>query len=127
MCNDDIDIEEFVKKHREEIEKILKASEGHLKTDIGPAEKIGDAMKGMLSMFLDPKIQMHFIRAGKEFFTGVEEMMRNAPLPDEMKDTVNKACEMKDRIVKDIVNEMDGDAKSKKDAKEKKMKKIDVE
>jgi len=131
MCGDnEIDIEEFVKKHKEEIEKILKEQEegGGIKIDIGPLDKMGDAVKGMMSMFFDPKIQMHFIRAGKEFFSGIEEMMKNAPFPDEMKEKVNKAYEMKDRM-KDIMNDPEPESKPKgKDKeKEKKMKKIDVE
>ena len=128
MCGD-IDLEEIVRKHKEEIEKILKAQqESGIKIDIGPLDRMGDAIKGMASMFFDPKIQMHFIRAGKEFFSGVEELMKNAPFPDEMKETVNKAYEMKDRM-KDIMNDPEPESKPKgKDKeKEKKMKKIDVE
>jgi len=124
MCdNNHTDLEEIVRMNREKIEEILKAQK---KEKFEPKkEKAEEAMKGILSLFLDPKIQMHFVRAGMEFLYGIEEIVKGAPLPDEMKETVNKACEMKDNIVKGIVNEMDPKAKPKD--KEKKMKKIDVE
>jgi hypothetical protein len=126
MCNDDIDIEEFVKKNREKIESILKEQKGSFREKFEPQkEKVEDAMKGVLSLFLDPKIQIHFIRAGMEFLHGVEAIVKKAPLPDDIKETMDKASAMKDRIVEDIVNEMDPKAKPKD--KEKKMKKIDVE
>jgi hypothetical protein len=147
MCNDDLDIEDFVKKNRKKIEEILKKEDnsnedasddehqhteipfGGFKIDLGPMEKIGDAMKEMISLFLDPKVQKHFIKAGKEIFTGIEEMIKNAPIPEEMKDAMDKAHEMKDKIVDDLASEFGPEAKKEKEkkAKGKKMKKIDVE
>jgi hypothetical protein len=165
MCNDDMDIEEFVKKNKKKIEEILKAQEKNDKEKAdkdkkeeakgkdddkehdGPFEAIGGMMKGFLFVLLDPKVQRHFIHAGKEFFDGVEEMIKNAPLPDDVKETVDSVREFKDRIVNEIIHEMDHDAKNDSKSKEKnskdkekdskgkdkdkdkdkKMKKIDVE
>jgi hypothetical protein len=60
-----------------------------------------------------------------EFLAGVEEFLKKAPMPDNMKETVEKACDAKDAFVKDIVCEVNVDCKAK--TKDKKMKKIDVE
>jgi len=133
MCDKDgIDLEEIVRKNREKIEKILKDQKGSFKEKADSTkEKAEDALKGILSLFLDPEIQMHFIRAGMEFLHGIEEIVKNAPMSDNMKDTVEKACEMKDKIIDAVANEMDPKSKPKdkpKDKdKDKKMKKIDVE
>jgi len=145
MCKEDIDLEEIVRNNKAKIEEILRnegrkaegehgeAHEGEPKfhaggfnIDLGPMEKVGDAVKEIFSLILDPKVQIHFIKAGKEFFNGIEAMIKNAPLPDEMKETVNKAYEVKDKIIEDLANEFNPDAKKGK-AKDKKMKKIDVE
>jgi len=141
MCNmDDHDLEDFVRKNKEKIEKILKdCDKGPEEHGPGPFEAVGDAMKGIFSLLLDPKVQMHFIKAGKEFFTGIEEMVKNAPLPDEMRNAVDKAVEFKDKIVDSLAGETDKNEGSKadkdrpkadgkeKNAKDKKMKKINVD
>jgi len=145
MCNmDDHDLEDFVRKNREKIEKILKdCDKGPEKEEHGPFEVLGDAMKGIFSLLLDPKVQMHFIKAGKELFTGFEEIVKNAPLPDEMRATVDKVVEFKDKIVDGLAGETDKqkdkDAKAssakdrtkgagkEKDPKDKKIKKINVD
>jgi hypothetical protein len=134
MCKDDIDLEEIVRNNKEKIEEILRSFEGggaSFKIDLGPLDKVGDAMKGMFSMFFDPRTQMHFVRAGKELFAGIEEMIKNAPLPDEMRETVNKAREMKDSIINNFTGAKEEDPKPKGKEKEKEkgkeMKKIDVE
>jgi len=146
MCNmDDHDLEDFVRKNKEKIEKILRESKEPEKQEQGAFEALGDAMKGIFSLLLDPKVQMHFIKAGKEFFTGIEEIVKNAPLPDEMRATVDKAVEFKDKVIDGLAGETgkpkDKDAKADKaekdkpkDAgkdknagKDKKMKKINVD
>jgi hypothetical protein len=151
MCNDDFDFEDFVKKNKEKIEKILKEeNEGKdpsddytvhdgsedndcfggkfpFKLDLGPFEKIGDAFKEVVSLLLEPKVQIHFIRAGKELFSGIEEMIKSAPIPEEMKEMMDKAHKVKDKIVEDLAEEFDPEAKKEKKPKGKKMKKIDVE
>jgi len=144
MCKEDIDLEEIVRNNKERIEEILrdgnfgkenegevhegepKFAAGGIKIDLGPMEKVGDAMKEIFSLLLDPKIQIHFVKAGREFLSGIEAMIKNAPLPDEVKDTVNKAYEVKDKIIEDLAKEFGPDPKKGKE-KGKKMKKIDVE
>jgi len=125
MCEkEEIDLEEFVRKNKEKIEKILKEDHGTLREKIEPQkEKIEGALKGIMSLLLDPKVQIHFVKAGMELLSGVEELIKKAPLPEDMKENVGKACEMKDKMVNNIMNEMDQRSKSKED----KMKKIDVE
>ena len=126
MCNDEIDIEEFVKKNKEIIEKILKEQKGSFKEKVEPqVEKAENTVKEVLGLFFNPEIQKHFVKAGMEFLAGVEEFLKKAPMPDNMKETVEKACDAKDAFVKDIVCEMNDDCKAK--TKDKKMKKIDVE
>ena len=123
MCNDDMDLEDFVKKNKDEIERILKEQDDTFKVKFDvKKDKAEDAVKTVLSLFLNSDVQKHFVKAGIEFLSGVEVLIRNAPLPDEMKENIDKACDVKDKMVKDIVGEF-----GKPKNKEKKTKKIEVE
>ncbi|MDR2866775.1 MAG: hypothetical protein LBV13_05190 [Methanomassiliicoccaceae archaeon] len=125
MSTDEI-LEFLVRTQRDKIEKILKAQKDSVKEKMGPQkEKIEDALKAGTSLFFNPEIQRHFVKAGMEFLAGMEELIRNIPMPDFMKETMHKASESKDIIVKDIANEKDAEKKQK--TEDSKMKKIDVE
>ncbi|MCL2712414.1 MAG: hypothetical protein FWD37_03960 [Methanomassiliicoccaceae archaeon] len=127
MCNDDIDIEEFVKKNREAIEKILKEQDTSAFKEKADAqkEKAEEVLKGVIGTILNPDIQRHFVKAGMEFLSGIEELLKSAPFPEKVKETVEKAYEAKETFVKDVVCDLNPDCKIKN--KEKKTKKIDVE
>jgi len=122
--SDDMDIEEFVKKNKEMIEAILKAQKEKFKEKAEPQkQKAEDAVKGMISLILDPEIQRHFVKAGMEVLSGIEEILKKAPMPDKMKETVEKACDARETFVRDVMCEVNTDCKMKP----KKTKKIDVE
>jgi hypothetical protein len=98
-----------------------------LKAEIGSQkEKAEDAFKSVISLFFNPDIQKHFVKAGMEILAGVEEAIRNMPFPDFVKETMDKASDTKDEIVKDVMCESNPNCKVKQ-TKNKKMKKIDVE
>jgi len=122
MCDKEPDMEEFVKKNREMIEAILKTQKEKAGSQKKKAE---ETMDGLLGLILNPEIQRHFVKAGMEFLAGIEGLLRNAPFPDKMKETVGKACDAKDAFMKDVVCEENPDCKIKN--KEKKTKKIEVE
>jgi len=125
MCDDkEIDIEEFVKKNREKIEEILKQREGSFRDRFEPKkEKAEDAMRSLLALLFNPDVQKHFIKAGVEVLSGIGEIIKNAPMPEEMKQNVDKAYNAKDKVVKDIVDEMAAPKSKEKRAS----KKIEVE
>ena len=124
MCEKEIDIEEFVKQNKEKIEKILKEQKGSFKEKAEPQmKKAEDVVTGVISLFLDPEIQKHFVKAGMEMLAGVEELLKKAPMPDKVKETFEKASGAKETFVKDVMCEVNPDCK----VKNKKMKKIDVE
>ena len=126
MCEKEMDIEEFVKKNKEKIEKILNEQKSSFKEKAEPQmKKAEDVVTGVLSLFLDPEIQKHFVKAGFEVLAGVEEFLKKAPMPDKMKETFDKASGAKETFVKDVMCEVNPDCKVKN--KDKKMKKIDVE
>jgi len=123
MCDEKVDIEDFVKKNMGEIELILKAQKESFKEQANTQkEKAEDTLKGVLSLILDPEIQRHFVKAGMEVLSGIEEILKKAPMPDKVKETFEKACDAKEKFVKDVVCEENPDCKIKK-----KTKKIDVE
>ena len=112
MC--DIDIEQFVKENREKIEEILKAQkEKNTETE--------ETLKGVFATLMKPEIQRHFLRAGIEVLSGIEAMLRNVPMSDEMKEKAHKA---KETFVKEVMCEIRPGCKK---TSNKKMKKIDVE
>ncbi|MDR0778919.1 MAG: hypothetical protein LBE48_05755 [Methanomassiliicoccaceae archaeon] len=122
----DMDTDEILKylakKEKKKVEELL--TQIPLKVDIGPQkEKAEDAFRSIISLFFNPEIQKHFVKAGIEILSGVEEAIKNMPMPDFVKETMNKASETKDEMKKDFCDS-NPDCKVKKD---KKMKKIDVE
>jgi hypothetical protein len=126
--NDEM-LEELVRTQREKIEKILKEQKKGetLRDKAEPKKKEAEEiLKSVLTLFINPDVQGHFVKAGIEFLSGVEQLIRNAPLPEDMKKNVNTACEMKDMFVKEVVTAMD-ESKPKDKDKKKNMKKIDVE
>ena len=119
------ELERMIKEQREMIEKLMEAQKSSFKSTIEPKkEKAEEFMKAMLSLFTNPEIQKHFVKAGMEFLSGIEEAIKAIPLPDNVKEGIGKASEIKDTFVRDVVCEMNPVCKYKTG---KKMKKIDVE
>ena len=132
MTMDEI-LEWIVRTQKDKIEGIInkqketfKEQKETFKEQMAPKkEKIDETMKGFMSMLLNPEIQKHFVRSGIEFLSGIEELIKNAPMPEFMKENVEKACDAKDEVVKDMAKEFAKEDEPKKTNK--KMKKIDVE
>ena len=120
MSTDEM-LEELVKAHREKIEKILKEQDA---AEFKEGPKAEDTLKSILSLFLDPEVRGHFVKAGIEILSGIEQLLKSAPMPDDMKQNVEKACDITDKVVNNIVKEVCPDKKPKG---KKTMKKIDVE
>jgi len=119
-------MENVFSAQKETMENMFSAQKGAFKEKMGPAkEKFDDTMKGFVSMIMNPEIQKHFVRSGIEFLSGIEEMIKNVPMPEFMKENVEKACDAKDEVVKDMAKEFVKDDGPK--TTNKKMKKIDVE
>ncbi|MCL2608134.1 MAG: hypothetical protein FWD92_06250 [Methanomassiliicoccaceae archaeon] len=120
--NTDELLELLVKAQRDKVEKMLNAQKESIKEKIEPKkEKAEEAIKSMLSLVFSPGVQGHFVKAGIEFLSGVEEIIKNAPMPDSVRENVCKACDLKDKV-KDAVGDI-----GKQKTKDKKMKKIEVE
>jgi len=123
--NEDELLEALVKAQRSKIEKILNDQKASMKEKIEPKkEKAEETVKSVLSLFFNSEVQRHFVKAGIEFLSGVGEMIKNAPMSEDMRENVCKVCNMKDKIVKDATDEINSKQKANKD---KKMKKIEVE
>ena len=128
MCDNEKDIEKFVKENTEEIERILKAQKGSFKEKAEQKkEKAEETMKSFFSLFFSPDIQRHFVRAGIEFLSGIDELMRSAPMPGFVKETMERAHETKETIKDEVKKDADAKNKAAKPDKDKKIKKIDVE
>ena len=128
MCDDAKDIEKFVKENMEEIERILKAQKSSFKEKTEQKkEKAEEMMKSFASLFFSPDIQRHFVRAGIEFLSGVDELIRSAPMPGFVKETMEHAHETKETIKDEVKKDADAKNKAAKPDKDKKIKKIDVE
>jgi len=128
MCDNDRteELEKIIKEQKEMIDKLINAQKASFKETFEPKkEKVDDAMKAMFSIITNKEIQRHFVKAGVEFLSGIEELIRAVPVPDNVKETMKKASEAKDDFVKDVVDELN--SSKQKAAGKKKMKKIDVE
>ena len=124
LNNDEV-LEELVRTQREKIERILREQKEDAGEEAEPKKE--DTLRSVLSVLLNPEVQSHFVKAGIEILSGIEQLIRNAPMSENMKQNVERACDFKDRIVNDIVKEADPDKKPESKKKDKKMKKIDVE
>jgi hypothetical protein len=126
MSTDEI-LKYLMKKEKKKVEEIFKDQNSAFKIKIEPEkEKAEDAFKSIVSIFFNPDIQRHFVKAGIEFLSGVEETIKNMPFPDFVKETMNMASETKDEIMKDVCDS-NPNCKVKPKDKDKKIKKIDVE
>lgn len=138
MCDkraEDMDADELlealVRCQRAKIEKILNEQKGSFKEKFEPEKKKAeDAFGSIVALLTDPAVQRHFMKAGIEFFAGLDELIRNIPVPENIKDAVNKARKAREEASEDAGAEEEEKEKApprKKPAKSKKMKKIDVE
>ena len=139
MCDkriDDMDADELlealVMSQRAKIEKILNEQKASFKEKFEPEKKKAEeAVGSILALFMDPNVQRHFMKAGIEFFAGIDELFRNIPTPDFVKDAMKNAQDAENERpegnVKAENNAKADDAPKKKQTKSKKMKKIDVE
>jgi hypothetical protein len=126
MSTDEI-LEYLVRTEKDKVEKILKAQKETVKEKLGPRkDRAEDAFRSLVAMFLNPDIQKHFVKAGMEILSGVEEAIKVMPMPDFVKEAMGKASDAKDAIMKDVVCDSNPHCKVKVN-KDKKMKKIDVE
>ena len=128
MCDNDRteELEKIIKEQKEMIDKLINAQKSSFKEKIEPKkEKVDDAMKAMFSIFTNKEVQRHFVKAGVEFLSGIEALIKAVPVPDNVKETMKKASEAKDDFVKDVVDELN--SSKQKAAGKKKIKKIDVE
>jgi len=126
MCdNNTEELERMIKEQREMIEKLIEAQKASFKEATEPKkEKAEDAMKTIMSIITNKEIQKHFVKAGMEFLSGIEELIKAIPFPDSVKEKMDRASEAKDEFVRDVVCELSPVCKQKTG---KKMKKIDVE
>jgi vacuolar-type H+-ATPase subunit E/Vma4 len=126
MCdNNTEELERMIKEQREMIEKLIEAQKASFKETTEPKkERAEDAMKAILSIIANKDIQKHFVKAGMEFLSGIEEIIKAVPFPDSVKEKMDKASEAKDEFVRGVVCELNPVCKQKTG---KKMKKIDVE
>jgi hypothetical protein len=126
MSTDEI-LEYLVRTERDKVEKILKAQKEAVKEKMeSQKDRAEDAFKSVAAMLFNPDIQKHFVKAGMEVLSGIEEAIKVMPMPDFVRDTMSKASDAKDTIMKDVVCDSNPQCKVKVN-KDKKMKKIDVE
>ena len=119
------DLERIIREQREIIDKLIDAQKASLEaTAESKKDKIESTLKTMVAPLMNPEVQKHFVKAGMELISGIEELVRSAPLPDSVRGNVDKACDAKDALMRDVVCEMNPVCKYKTG---KKMKKIDVE
>ncbi|MCL2890931.1 MAG: hypothetical protein FWF40_03455 [Methanomassiliicoccaceae archaeon] len=132
MCDERTEeLERMVKEQKEMIDKLMEAH-GH---DHGPSlkdtidskkEKADETFRSVFAIFTNKEIQRHFVKAGMEFLSGIEEIIKAIPVPDSVREKMDMAAEAKDDFVKDVVCDLNPSCKYKS-ASKKKMKKIDVE
>jgi len=128
MCDSNTEeLERIIKEQKEMIEDLINSQKASFKETMGNEKKKADeTFKAMFSIFTNKEIQRHFVKAGMEFLSGIEELIKAVPIPDNIKEKMDKASEAKDDFVKDVVCDLNPSCKYKSAGK-KKMKKIDVE
>ncbi len=103
----DPEIERFFSENKEMIERLLREEkEIFISTFEQEKEKVGELMdeqkdkakemaQGVVNMVTDPEVQRHFMAVGMELLMGMNALMRAAPVPDTVKDMMDKAEEMR--------------------------------
>jgi 2-hydroxy-3-keto-5-methylthiopentenyl-1-phosphate phosphatase len=129
MCDERTEeLERMVKEQREMIDKLMAAHGSSFKDTIeSKKEKADETFKSVFAIFTNKEIQRHFVKAGMEFLSGIEEIIKAIPVPDSVREKMDMATEAKDDFVKDVVCDLNPSCKYKAAAGKKKMKKIDVE
>jgi len=128
MCNDNTEeLERIIKEQKEMIDKLIEAQRTSFRDTAGSnRERVDDAFRSVLSIFTNKEIQKHFVKAGMEFLSGIEELIKAVPVPDSVREKMDMATEATDDFVKDVVSDINTSYKQKATGK-KKIKKIDVE
>jgi len=129
MCDNDRteELEKIIREQKKMIDDLMNNQQTSFKVKVETEKKKADeALKSMVSIFTNKDIQRHFVRAGMEFLSGIEELIKTIPFPDNVKETMDKAYEAKDDIVREVCD-LNPSCKYKATGTKKKMKKIDVE
>lgn len=104
----DEEFEDFVRKNRDLIERMIELQKGSVH-DFADAEKAiaveaysqardaadrgrvrtEDALRAAISTITDPEVQRHFMNMGLEFFMGMSALMQRAPMPDAVREGIS--------------------------------------
>ncbi|MDR2845945.1 MAG: hypothetical protein LBV63_01540 [Candidatus Methanoplasma sp.] len=99
---EDPELERFFRENKEIVERLLleerdlvketvKAEKERFEEYVGdPRVRAREAADGLFGALTDPEVQRHFLTVGIEFLLGVNALIQAAPLPEELKDFVNK-------------------------------------
>lgn len=99
----DPELEKFFSENRDMIEKLLKEEKEMIKDTFEEEkekmealleeqkDKAKEAAQGVVNMITDPDVQKHFMAVGLELLMGINALMKAAPMPDSVKEMVDKA------------------------------------